>query len=131
MGSGFSYSAPTSLSKEEMSLLVKDLNPMQQKMLTENPDQKKQLTEELSRLLSIAKQAEKEGITAQPLVKSELQFIRNRSNREQLRAKDRRRQETPEAKKENPMEQKAPFASVTEVQVKEFLGRNRRQTRNS
>ncbi|MDH3492541.1 MAG: peptidylprolyl isomerase, partial [Acidobacteriota bacterium] len=95
---------------EEMSLIVKDFNPMQLKALKENPEQRKQLSEEIARLLSLAKEADREGITAKPAVKSELRFIESAVVANNYDQKVN----------ENPDPQAGPFSSVTEEQVKAY-----------
>ncbi len=109
-GSGYSYRVPTTLTKEEMTLFVKDLSPMQKKTLSENAEQRKNLTSEIKKLLAVAKQAEKEGLTSKKDVSGELRFIEVAiiaNNFDQASAKS----DEPQA---------APFASITEERIKQF-----------
>lgn len=109
-GSSFAYTPTTRISKEEMSLIVKDLNPMQQKMLADTPEQRKQLSDEIKRLLAIAMEANREGITDDKNIKTELGFIESAilaNNYDQKINKP----EGPQPKQ---------FSSVTEEQVTAF-----------
>lgn len=108
--SGSAYRAPTGLSKQEMTTLVKSLGPMQQKALSENPEQRKQLAEEIKRILSMARQAEREGVTADENVQNELKFAKiavTANNYDQKFNKP----EGPQA---------GPFSSVSEEKIKAF-----------
>lgn len=64
------------ISKEDMAVLLKDANPMQLKQLSENPEAKKKIAENIRQLLAVASQARKEGIADDPNIKSELENIR-------------------------------------------------------
>ncbi|NNF00175.1 MAG: hypothetical protein HKN25_14240 [Pyrinomonadaceae bacterium] len=66
----------TKISKEQMEMLVKDLDPMQQKMLAESPEGKKEIAKNLGEFLSIASQARKEGYAEKPEIKQELENIK-------------------------------------------------------
>ena len=112
-GAGSEYSVPTRISSEEMSLIAKDLNPMQQRQLSESPEQRKMLSEELSRLLSIAKQAERDGVTSEKSVKSELKFIEAAIIANNFDQKTSGKQDPQTA-------QTGAFASVTEEEVANY-----------
>jgi len=66
----------TKITKEQMEMLVKDLDPMQQKMLAESPEGKKEIAKNLKEFLSIASQARKEGYAEKPEMKEELKNIK-------------------------------------------------------
>lgn len=66
----------TKITKEQMEMLVKDLDPMQQKMLAESPDGKKEIAKNLKEFLAIALQARKEGYAEKPEIKQELENIK-------------------------------------------------------
>lgn len=112
-GAGSEYTVPTRISKEEMTMIVKDLNPMQQRQLSENPEQKQLLAKELSRLLSIAKQAERDGVTSEKAVKSELRFIEAAIIANNFDQKTSGNQQPQTA-------QAGAFASVTEEEIKNY-----------
>lgn len=102
--------ALTKVTKEEMEMLVKDLNPMQQRMLAENPDQKKELAKNLQEFLAIASQARKDGFADKPEVKEELQYMHKAIlalSYDKVKNKDK------------PM---PPLSMITEAQVAEFWG---------
>ncbi len=64
------------ITAEDMQVLLKDADPRQLKALTDNPEQKKKISENLSQLLAVASQARKEGLADDPIVKQELENIR-------------------------------------------------------
>ncbi len=102
--------ALTKVTKEEMEMLVKDLNPMQQRMLAESPDQKKELAKNLQEFLAIASQARKEGYADKPEVKEELEYMHKAIlalSYDKVKNKDK------------PM---PPLSMITEAQVAEFWG---------
>ena len=70
------YETVNRVSAEEVELFLQDLNPMMLKQLSDNPEAKKQLAENLEQLFTIANQAKKEGLTAQDNVRRELNNIR-------------------------------------------------------
>lgn len=63
------------ITKEEMELLLKDVNPMMLKRLAANPEFKKQQINYLRELLAIACQAVKEGFVEDLKIKQELKNI--------------------------------------------------------
>ncbi len=65
-----------SISKEQMQILLKDADPMQLKALSESPDGKKKISENLKQLLAVASAARKEGLTNDPNIQHELDNIR-------------------------------------------------------
>ncbi|MEZ5346213.1 MAG: peptidylprolyl isomerase [Pyrinomonadaceae bacterium] len=108
--SGGHGGALTKVTKEEMEMLVKDLNPMQQRMLAESPDQKKELAKNLQEFLAIASQARKEGYANKPEVKEELEYMHKAIlalSYDKVKNKDK------------PM---PPLSMITEAQVAEFWG---------
>jgi hypothetical protein len=56
--------------------LLKDENPMALKQLSENPEMKKKVVENLKQTLAIASQARKEGFANRPQAKEDLEAIR-------------------------------------------------------
>jgi hypothetical protein len=101
---------PNKVTKEEMELLVADFNPMQRKQLSETPEQKAQLIDNLKELLAIAAQAQKEGFLGDPAVQEELEGIET-----QLLAVNYDRKINDGA-----AEPSAPFIKITEEQVKKY-----------
>ena len=104
-------SALTSISKEQMGILLKDADPMQLKSLAESPDGKKKIAENLRQLLAVASAARKEGLANDPNIKQELENIRmviTATVYDQKLNKDNG--QTPQ------------FSSVTEDQINEFWG---------
>ncbi len=102
--------ALTKITKEEMEMLVKDLNPMQQRMLAENAEQKKELAKNLQEFLAIANQARKEGFAEKPEVKQELKYMKKAIlalSYDKVKNKDK------------PM---PPLSMITEDQISEFWG---------
>jgi peptidyl-prolyl cis-trans isomerase C len=73
---GHSSAALNKISKEDMAVLLKDANPMQLKQLSENPEAKKKIADNIRQLLAVASQARKEGIADEPNIKTELENIR-------------------------------------------------------
>ena len=102
--------ALTNVTKEQMEMLVKDLNPMQQRMLAENPEQKKELAKNLQEFLAIANQARKEGFAEKPEVKQELKYMEKAIL---ALSYDK------EKNKDKPM---PPLSMITEAQIAEFWG---------
>ncbi len=64
------------IGKEDMTLLLKGANPMQLKQLSDNPEAKKKIADNLRQLLAVASQARKDGIADDPNVKRELENMR-------------------------------------------------------
>lgn len=101
------------VSQEEMQALLRDFNPMQLKQLSENPQQKEQLVNNLKELLAIASQAKKDGFDQRPEIKDELESIETslwaRSYDQKINAD------------KGPM---PPFGFISEEQVNQFWGSN-------
>ncbi len=70
---GSRHSVVESISKQEMELILQDVNPMMLRQLSENPEAKKELAENVAELFAVAGQAEKEGLAADIDVKRELE----------------------------------------------------------
>lgn len=70
---GGHHALAENISKEEMELILQDVNPMMLRQLSQNPEAKKELANNVEELFAIASQAEKEGITADIDVKRELE----------------------------------------------------------
>jgi hypothetical protein len=99
------------VTKEDMTLLLADANPMQLQQLASSPDAKKKIAENIKQLLAVASQARKEGLANDPNVKLELDSTRSivtASLYDQHVNKDKG--------------QMPPFSFVTEEQVKQFWG---------
>ncbi|HUF04855.1 MAG TPA: peptidylprolyl isomerase [Aridibacter sp.] len=99
------------LTEKEIQVLVRDFNPMQLRALAENPEQKKRIVEGLRERFAIASQAQKEGMTDRPEIRSELE-----STRETLLAVNYDRKINAD---KGPM---PPFGFISEDRVKEFWG---------
>lgn len=65
----------TTVTKEDMELLLAGLSPMQLQQIASDPEGKKKITEELSQLLAVASAARKAGVAEEPAVKKQLAFI--------------------------------------------------------
>ncbi|MEZ5306478.1 MAG: peptidylprolyl isomerase [Pyrinomonadaceae bacterium] len=63
------------VSKEEISLFVSNMNPMQRKQLSENPEQRKVLLDEVRRLFAVANEGVREGIASDKSIRDELNSI--------------------------------------------------------
>lgn len=102
----------SSISKEEVELLLEDvakMNPMVLKRFADDPSMKKQQLESLQQLLAFASQAQKDGIANIPVNKQELKNIRAEVvavNYDQAINADK-----------GPM---PPFGFITEDQVKQY-----------
>ena len=98
------------LSKQEVELFVKDLNPMQISTLAQN---KKQLTDELRNVMAVAREAHREGVTSKPEVQRELEYIERAitaTNYDQALTSG---EDTPGVPRQ-------PFGDVTEEQVEDY-----------
>ena len=98
------------ITKEEMEMLVKDLNPMEQRVLAQNPERKKELVKELKEFLAIANQARKEGFADKKEVKAEFDYMKKAILA--LNYDKHKRGDKP----------LPPFSMITEQQVKDFWG---------
>ena len=65
----------TTVTKEDMEMLLKGLSPQQLQQIASDPEGKKKVTEELSQLLAVASAARKAGVADDPEVKKQLEFI--------------------------------------------------------
>ncbi len=99
------------ITKEEMTVLLADANPMQLQQLSANPEAKKKIAENIRKLLAVAGQARKEGLTEDPNVKREMESTRSIVTASLYDKKIN------EGKGQMP-----PFSFITEDQVKEFWG---------
>ena len=100
----------TKVTKEEVASLVKDLNPMQQKLLAEDPKQKKELAKNIKELFAIASQARKDGFADKPEVKQELKYIKKAILALTY------------DKHKNKDKSLPPLSLITDEQIKEFWG---------
>jgi PPIC-type PPIASE domain len=66
----------TKVSKDEMELILKDLNPQMIKQISAQPDGKKKITDELKQLLAFASEARKTGLAAEPGAKAQMDIMR-------------------------------------------------------
>lgn len=111
---GRSTGSFNSISKEEVEMLLADVakqNPMVLKRFAEDPKLKKQQLDNLKQLLALASQAQKEGLTNEPINRQELENIRSEVvavNYDREINKDK-----------GPM---PPFGFITEDQTKAFWG---------
>jgi parvulin-like peptidyl-prolyl isomerase len=99
----------TRLTKEDMTTLLADANPMQLQQMSANPEAKKKIAENIKQLLAVASQARKEGLANDPNVKLELESTRSivtASLYDKHINKDKG--------------QMPPFGFITEEQVKQF-----------
>ncbi len=99
------------LTREDMSVLLADANPMQLQQLSSNPEAKKKIAENIRQLLAVAGQARKEGLANDETVKRELESTRA------IVTASLYDKHINEGKGEMP-----PFSFITEEQVKEFWG---------
>ncbi len=99
------------LTKEDMSVLLADANPMQLQQLSANPEAKKKIAENIRQLLAVAGQARKEGLANDETVKRELESTRA------IVTASLYDKHINEGKGEMP-----PFSFITEEQVKQFWG---------
>ncbi len=100
------------ITKEEMEMLVKDFNPMQQRMLAQDPEQRKELAKNIKEFVAIASQARKEGYADKPEVKQELKYMKKAIlalSYDKVINKDK------------PM---APLSMISEEQVAKFWGKD-------
>ncbi len=101
----------TRLTKEDMTALLADANPMQLQQMSTNPEAKKKIAENIRQLLAVASQARKDGLANDPNVKLELESTRSivaASLYDKHINKDKG--------------QMPPFGFITEEQVKQFWG---------
>lgn len=73
---GSAYAALTSLTPEDMSLIAEGLPPMQRLQLSENPDERKKLAEDIRKFLAVAEEAREKGVAERPEVKLQLEAMR-------------------------------------------------------
>ena len=99
------------LTREDMSVLLADANPMQLQQLSANPEAKKKIAENIRQLLAVAGQARKEGLANDEIVKRELESTRA------IVTASLYDKHINEGKGEMP-----PFSFITEEQVKQFWG---------
>jgi len=101
----------SSLSKEEMELLLKDANPMLLKRLADNPEMKKQQIDNLKQLLALASEAQRDSNVYTLTTRRALEFIDSAvwaQSYDQEIHKD-----------QGPM---PPFGFITEEQINAFYG---------
>lgn len=72
---GESHAAVEHISKEEIEMILQDVNPMMLRQIASNPGAKKELADNVRELFAIANQAKKEGLAADIDVKRELENI--------------------------------------------------------
>jgi len=102
------------ITKEDMTLLLKDANPMQLKQLAASPEARRKVAENLRQLLAIAIQAGKEGLAEDPNVRRELE------NTRLIVTASLYDKKINEGKGAMP-----PFSFITKEQVKAFWGEER------
>lgn len=74
-GNVLSHAAGQHISKEEMEMILADMNPMMLRQLSQSPEAKKQLADNVAELFAIASQAEKDGVANDTNIKRELENI--------------------------------------------------------
>ncbi len=65
------------VTKEDMALLLADADPSQLQAISESPDAKKKIAENIRQLLAVASQARKDGLADDPNIKTELESLRS------------------------------------------------------
>ncbi len=70
-----SHGAGEHISKQDMEYILEDLNPMMLRQLSQNPEAKKELAENVGEILALASQAEKEGVASDANILRELENI--------------------------------------------------------
>ena len=68
-------SGENKITKKDMELILADMNPMMLRQLTQNPEAKKELANNVKELFALASQAEKDGAANDANVKRELENI--------------------------------------------------------
>ena len=99
------------LTKEEVELLVKEMNPMQVQSLAQD---KTQLTDQLRNIFAIAREGHRSGVTSNPEVQRELKFIEVAITANNY---DQNLSDPTDGPSPTPRQ---PFGDVTEEQVKDF-----------
>lgn len=108
---GHSDASLTRLTKQDMTVLLADANPMQLQQLSSNPEAKKKIAENIKQLLAVASQARKEGLANDENVKRELESTRS------IVTASLYDKHINAGKGQMP-----PFSFITEEQIKEFWG---------
>lgn len=106
---GVSHAVVENISKQEMEMILQDVNPMMLRQLKENPEAKKELANNIKELFAVASQAKKEGLTSDIEVQRELENIETEilaTNYDRAINKDK-----------GPM---PPFGFITEERMNEF-----------
>ena len=70
------YAPLTSLSSEDLSLLAEGFSPMQRMKLSDSPEERKKLAEDIRQMLAVANEAHEKGYTDRPEVKRQLEMMR-------------------------------------------------------
>ncbi|HEV2863138.1 MAG TPA: peptidylprolyl isomerase [Pyrinomonadaceae bacterium] len=63
----------TTLTAEDMGVIADTLSPMARQQLSNSPEERKKMTEELKKILALAEEARKEGVADRPEVKHQLE----------------------------------------------------------
>ena len=100
------------VSKEDMTMLLKDADPSQLQAISSNPEAKAKIAENIKQLLAVASQARKDGLDKDPNVATELE-----STRAIVTASLYDKQLN---KGKGPM---PPFSFITEDQIKEYAAK--------
>ena len=69
------HGSTQAITKKDMEMILVDMNPMMLRQLSQNPEAKKELADNVRELFAIASQAEKEGLAGDANVKRELDNI--------------------------------------------------------
>lgn len=110
--SGHGSESLNRVTKEDMSLLLADADPSQLQAMSENPEAKKKIAENIRQLLAVASQARKDGLADDPNIKTELESLRSEVI---ARTYDRKINSD-----KGPM---PPFGFISEDQVKEAIAK--------
>jgi parvulin-like peptidyl-prolyl isomerase len=70
------YAALTSLTPEDMSLIAESLAPADRLKLSNSPEERKKLSEDIRQILSVAEEAREKGVADRPEVKRQLDAMR-------------------------------------------------------
>ena len=72
---GSHHAIAENISKSQMELLLRDLNPMTLRQIAQSPEAKKEVAENVEQLFAIASQAKKDGLASDVNIKRELDSI--------------------------------------------------------
>jgi parvulin-like peptidyl-prolyl isomerase len=70
------YAGLTSLTPDDMSVIVEGLSPMDRMKLSGSPEERKKLADDIKEMLAVAEEAREKGYTDKPEVKRQLEAMR-------------------------------------------------------